>query len=45
MSPGLTSKGGDITGDMKAGDPVAVMAEGMPVALAVGKLVMSAEEM
>mmetsp|Transcript_5035 Transcript_5035/g.9270 ORF Transcript_5035/g.9270 Transcript_5035/m.9270 type:complete len:225 (+) Transcript_5035:3636-4310(+) len=44
MSPGLTSKGGSIEGDLKEGEAVAVMAEGMKHAIAVGTLVMSADE-
>jgi len=43
MSPGLTSKGGKVEGDMKKGEPVVVMAEGMKTALAVGVLEMDAE--
>mmetsp|Transcript_29526 Transcript_29526/g.41166 ORF Transcript_29526/g.41166 Transcript_29526/m.41166 type:complete len:219 (+) Transcript_29526:109-765(+) len=44
MSPGLTSAGGCIEGDMKKGDAVVVMAEGMKYALAVGLLEMDASE-
>ena len=45
MSPGLTSKGGSIEGDLKEGEAVGVMAEGMTPGIAVGTLVMSADEM
>ena len=44
MCPGLTSAGGEIEGDIEAGTPVLVFAEGMEPPLCMGEMAMSAEE-
>jgi PUA domain protein len=45
MCPGLTSKGGEIPEDYEAGTPVAIMAEGKKLAMAIGVLTLSTKEM
>ena len=45
MCPGLTSKGARMDVDLPNGSTVAIMAEGKENALAVGKLIMSTEDM
>ncbi|TMW55520.1 hypothetical protein Poli38472_010402 [Pythium oligandrum] len=44
MCPGLTSKGGEIPEELPAGTPVAIMAEGKELAMAIGVLTLSTEE-
>ncbi|GLE09193.1 hypothetical protein PINS_up020784 [Pythium insidiosum] len=44
MCPGLTSKGGEIPEDLPAGTPVAIMAEGKQLAMAIGVLTMSTDD-
>ncbi|DAZ99080.1 TPA: hypothetical protein N0F65_008385, partial [Lagenidium giganteum] len=44
MCPGLTSKGGDIPEELDAGTPVAIMAEGKELAMAIGVLTMSTKD-
>ena len=44
MAPGLASEGGHIDESAKVGDIVAITAEGKKHAMAVGKLVMSPEQ-
>ncbi|CAK4122311.1 unnamed protein product [Aphanomyces euteiches] len=44
MAPGLTSKGGDLPEVIEEGEPVAIMAEGKELAMAVGIMQMSTTE-
>ena len=41
MCPGLTSAGGDLSTELDAGEPVAILAEGKKLAMAVGWMTMS----
>jgi len=45
MAPGLTSKGGEMKETIAKGQPVAIMAEGKELAMAVGIMQMSTTEM
>lgn len=45
MCPGLTSAGGEMPEELEAGTPVAIMAEGKELAMAIGILTLSTEEM
>lgn len=45
MCPGLTSAGGEMSEELDAGTPVAIMAEGKEHAMAIGVLTLSTEEM
>ena len=42
MAPGLTSEGGDVSGDIEEGVAVAVMVEGKSLPIAIGRMNMSA---
>ncbi|GAB9473201.1 Fumarylacetoacetate hydrolase domain-containing protein 2 [Globisporangium polare] len=44
MCPGLTSAGGEMSEELEAGTPVAIMAEGKEHAMAIGVLTLSTEE-
>ena len=44
MAPGLTSEGGIIHPHLECGSPVAIMAEGMKHAMAIGYLSMSSTD-
>ncbi|CEG50479.1 hypothetical protein PPTG_00042 [Plasmopara halstedii] len=44
MCPGLTSAGGDLPEPLDAGTPVAIMAEGKELAMAIGILTMSTDD-
>lgn len=41
MCPGLTSAGGDLSTDLDAGEPVAILAEGKKLPMAVGWMELS----
>uniref|UniRef100_A0A7S3CKV9 PUA domain-containing protein n=1 Tax=Strombidium rassoulzadegani TaxID=1082188 RepID=A0A7S3CKV9_9SPIT len=44
MAPGLTSEGGNLAPYCQIGDPVAIMAEGMKHAMAIGFMLQSSDE-
>eukprot|EP00975_Prorocentrum_lima_P051252 10736569-Prorocentrum_lima.AAC.1 len=44
MCPGLTSEGGDLPDGLQEGDVVAVHAEGKRHPLAIGRMIMSSDE-